>query len=207
MRVIRLRGREDVYSSNVHLVLGDWSGMEDVNTLVDVGRDPAVIKSIDEAPTGVGKRKVDQVVLTHSHFDHAELLPVIRELFQPAVYAYSPAVEGVDHLLSDGDSLVLGDRTFEVIHTPGHTDDSICLYGERDGVLFVGDAPLLINSVDGTYQAGFIRALERLCSKRIRRIYFGHGKPLLEGCDARLRASLRNVQESMKLSSGVGKSF
>ena len=94
-----------------------------------------------------------------------------------------------------------------VIHTPGHTDDSICLYEEQDGVLFVGDAPLLINSVDGTYQAGFIRALERLCSKRIRRIYFGHGKPLLEGCDARLSASLKNVTESVRLCSGVGKSF
>ena len=42
----------------------------------------------------------------------------------------------------DGDRIELGDRTLVVMHTPGHTPDSICLYDERDGLLFTGDTVL-----------------------------------------------------------------
>ncbi len=42
----------------------------------------------------------------------------------------------------DGDQIDLGDRTLTVMHTPGHTPDSICLYDERDGLLFTGDTVL-----------------------------------------------------------------
>ena len=78
---------------------------------------------------------------------------------------------------------------FEVIHTPGHSSDSICLYNQAEGVLFAGDTPLLIASPDGTYEAGFLAALEKLCARDVRRIYFGHGPPLTEHCNERLRES------------------
>jgi len=42
----------------------------------------------------------------------------------------------------DGDRIDLGERTLVVMHTPGHTEDSICLYDERDGLLFTGDTIL-----------------------------------------------------------------
>ena len=42
-------------------------------------------------------------------------------------------------LLRDGDELDLGGRTLRVLHTPGHTPDSICLFDERNGLLFGGD--------------------------------------------------------------------
>ena len=42
----------------------------------------------------------------------------------------------------DGDRIELGDRTLIVMHTPGHTPDSICLYDEREGLLFTGDTVL-----------------------------------------------------------------
>jgi len=40
-------------------------------------------------------------------------------------------------LLKDGDVIKVGDLSFTVLHTPGHSPGSICLYGE--GVLFSGD--------------------------------------------------------------------
>jgi glyoxylase-like metal-dependent hydrolase (beta-lactamase superfamily II) len=193
MRVMRFEGSGAVYTSNVYLVLGSWNRLQDVNALVDVGRDPALLEWIQGLPTGVGKRPIEQVILTHSHYDHAELLAAVRRSFHPTVYAYSARVEGVDHPVRDGDRLLLGDRSFEVIHTPGHSDDSICLYCEEEGVLFAGDAPVLVNEGGGTYEEGFVEALWRLCSKPVRTIYFGHGSPLEERCQARLRASLRNV--------------
>ncbi len=42
-----------------------------------------------------------------------------------------------DLILLAGDVLKLGEKTFEVIHTPGHTEGGICLFGE--GLLFSGD--------------------------------------------------------------------
>jgi glyoxylase-like metal-dependent hydrolase (beta-lactamase superfamily II) len=85
----------------------------------------------------------------------------------------------------------MGDRDFEVIHMPGHSSDSICLYNQVEGVLFVGDSPVLSASATGTYEAEFLAALEKLCTLDVRRIYFGHGDPATERCNERLRESLR----------------
>ena len=42
-------------------------------------------------------------------------------------------------LLRDGDELDLGDRTLRVLHTPGHTPDSICLLDDQHRILYSGD--------------------------------------------------------------------
>jgi len=191
MRIVILENTGQVYTSQAYLVLGANSRLEDVNTLVDVGQDPAILASIERAPTGVGKWPVEQVVLTHSHSDHCALLPRVREAFHPRVFAFSPNIGGVDCLLRDGDTIKMGDEDFEVIHTPGHSSDSICLYSQAEGVLFAGDSPLLIGSPDGTYEAGFLAALDKLCARDVRRIYFGHGAPLTDHCNERLRESRR----------------
>jgi glyoxylase-like metal-dependent hydrolase (beta-lactamase superfamily II) len=189
MRILILENSGQVYTSQVYLVLGATSRLEDVNTLVDVGQDPAILASVGRAPTGVGKWPVEQVVLTHGHSDHCALLPRVREAFHPKVFAFSPNIDGVDSLLGDGDTIKMGDEVFEVIYIPGHSSDSICLYNEAEGVLFAGDSPLLITSPTGTYEAGFLAALEKLCARDVRRIYFGHGDPLTERCNERLRES------------------
>ena len=191
MRIVILENSGSLYTSQVYLVLGAASRLEDVNTLVDVGQDPAILASLERAPTGVGKWPVEQVVLTHSHSDHSALLPRVREAFHPRVLAFSPNIDGVDGLLNDGHTIRMGDGTFEVIHTPGHSSDSICLYNEAEGVLFAGDSPLLITSPTGTYEAGFLQALDKICARDVRSIYFGHGDPLTEHCSERLRESQR----------------
>lgn len=193
MKIHNLNPRGDIYTSNVYLVTGSWNTLNDVNTLIDVGRDPAVIPGIYEISTGVGKSRVEQVVLTHSHYDHSSLLPKIREAFHPQVYAFTHSLEGVDHLLQDGDCLKIGDRHFEVIHTPGHSNDSICLYCEEERVLFAGDAPLIVFDAGGTYEKPFLQAMQKLTTKEVSTIYFGHGSPLLQNCREMLRLSLSNM--------------
>ena len=197
MRIVTLENSGLMYTSEVYLVLGDASRLEDINTLVDVGQDPAILASLDRAPTGVGKWPVEQVVLTHGHSDHCALLPRDREAFHPKVFAYSQNIDGVDCLLRDGDTVKMGDAMFEVVHAPGHSSDSICLYNETEGILFAGDSPLLITSHTGTYEAGFLAALEKLCTRDVRRIYFGHGAPLTERCNERLRESKRMAAGSL----------
>ena len=194
MKILNLTSDSKIYTSNVYLVTGTWNAIADVNTLIDVGRDPSVIEKINNASTGVGKHRAEQVILTHSHYDHASLLPLIREAFNPVVYAFSSFLEGEYNLLKDGEMLKAGDRMFEVIYTPGHSNDSICLYCEEDHVLFAGDTAVLIISNNGTYGEDFVRALERLCRRDIRSIYFGHGDPLFDNCNERIRVSLRMVK-------------
>jgi glyoxylase-like metal-dependent hydrolase (beta-lactamase superfamily II) len=45
----------------------------------------------------------------------------------------------ISRYIHDGDKLELGERTIEIISTPGHTPDSICLYDAVNHLLFTGD--------------------------------------------------------------------
>ena len=196
MRILRLRTTGRIYTSNVYLIRGDWKGLSDPNALVDVGADPAVLDHLEELDTGLGKPKIERVVLTHSHSDHMALLPEVSGRYRPEVYAWSPYLDGVDHVLAPGQHLRLGDRDFEVIHAPGHSIDSICLFDGQDGVLFAGDSPVLVRSADGKHEAGFVNALREICLRDVRQIYFGHGEPLLEGARGQLLESLANAREA-----------
>lgn len=196
MKILNLFSKGTQYTSNVYLVTGTWNALTDVNTLIDTGRDPSIIPRLMAASTGVGKKRVEQVILTHSHYDHVTLLPLICDLFNPVVCAASSFFEGVDVILKGGENVKLGDRDFEIIYTPGHSNDSICLYCRQDGVLFSGDTPLVIRSTDGTYEPEFITALGNLCSRDIRSVYFGHGPPLFDRCNEILKESFENVRKS-----------
>jgi glyoxylase-like metal-dependent hydrolase (beta-lactamase superfamily II) len=196
MKILNLFTKGTQYTSNVYLVTGTWNALSDMNTLIDTGRDPAILTGLMAASTGVGKKRVEQVILTHSHYDHVTLLPLICDMFNPVVRAASPFLEGVDVILKGGENVRVGDRDFEIISTPGHSNDSICLYCWQEGVLFSGDTPLVIRTTDGTYEPEFISALETLCSRDIRSIYFGHGPPLFDGCNEILKESLRNVRKN-----------
>ncbi len=195
MKIIRITDSGLFYTSNVYLVLGEWSTIDDVNTLVDVGADPSIIQSIEEIYTGVGKKKIDQVILTHTHSDHSANLSLVRSWYNPVVCAFSPYYDGVDRILHGGEMIRLGERWFEVIHLPGHSDDSILLYNQDEGVLFAGDSSLIINSPGGTYSADYINALKALVRRNIKAIYFGHGDPLLSGVRQKLRHSLENAMQ------------
>ncbi len=196
MQVIQLKGSDTIYSSNAFLVLGEWNAVSDVTTLVDVGADPAMADALDHINTGVGKKKIDRVVLTHTHSDHTLNLNLLRKRYHHEVLAFSPYFEGVDRVLKNGEMIRMGERWFEVIHMPGHSDDSIVLYNSDEGVLFAGDTPLVINSPGGTYNQGFVQALKALCRKHVKVVYSGHGDPLWKGAREVLRHSLENVLNS-----------
>jgi glyoxylase-like metal-dependent hydrolase (beta-lactamase superfamily II) len=195
MKIINLTEDSKVYTSNAYLVLGTWNALADMNTLVDVGRDPLIIDKVNNINTGVGKRRIDQVVLTHNHYDHTGLLPLIRETFNPRIYGFSSQIEGIDQILKSGDTLRLGERDFTVFHAPGHSSDSILLYCKEEGVLFTGDVSLAIRSASGTYDPLFQEILGYLIHEDIKAIYMGHGKPILERCNETINETYKNVME------------
>jgi len=193
MKIENLTANSTCYTSNVYLILGDWNSLDDVNTLIDVGRDPSIIRMIKNRWTGVGKKPIDQVILTHCHYDHAGLLSEIRAAFNPMVYAYSSFKEA-DRYLKGGELVRIADRTFEIIHTPGHSNDSICIYCEQDGVLFSGDTPLNIITVGGSYRDDYVQALAKLAAKNVRAIYSGHDSPITKRARETIWNSLANVR-------------
>jgi len=186
----------ETYSCNAYLVRGDWNAISDVNTLIDIGADDYVLSRLPFISTGVGKKPVEMVILTHNHFDHAGGLRKVIEKYNPEVCAFSNS-EGVTRLLGAGEYLKIGDRAFEVIPVTAHSNDSICLYSSDDKTLFSGDTPLNIKSPGGSYPISFVNSLERLASLDIEIIYSGHDDPVTLGAKAMIANTLMNVKKSL----------
>lgn len=195
MKVLPLNRNDKVYSAYSFLLLGVWNRINDINTLIDVGTDGSVVDEVERAATGVGKKQVEQVILTHNHFDHNGGLAAVIERYHPRVYAFSPG-PGVDVLVKDGQFLLMGDDYCQIIHTPGHSSDSICIYCPAQKILFSGDVPLSIKSPGSTYEKNFVQALERLSRLDIRIIYSGHNEPVVSGAQEMIQMTLENVRRS-----------
>jgi glyoxylase-like metal-dependent hydrolase (beta-lactamase superfamily II) len=112
------------------------------------------------------------------HLVTAETL--VRELppaFDPKTYSVEPST--ATRLLDDGDEIDLGGRVLRVLHTPGHSPDSISLFDERNGLLFGGDTintgPIYAQLEDSDLMA-FTRSTRRLAdlSEAVRRVFVCH---------------------------------
>ena len=90
-------------------------------------------------------------------------------------YAIPPAPP--TRLLAEGDLLDLGDRSFEVLHLPGHSPGSIGLWEAGTGTLFSGDAlydgPLL-DELERSSIPDYIRTMERLIALPVTVVHGGH---------------------------------
>jgi glyoxylase-like metal-dependent hydrolase (beta-lactamase superfamily II) len=103
--------------------------------------------------------KLKQIVVTHAHIDHvggamrlkrltgAPILlnqkdeALLKMLGTQASWigAQQPEAVKVDQDLADGSSVQLGSYSASVLHTPGHTEGSVCLYFEPQQKLIAGD--------------------------------------------------------------------
>lgn len=59
--------------------------------------------------------------------------------FNPEEYFINPVDKKVIRLIRDGDIIDLGSRQLQVVHTPGHSQDSIMLHDRQNKILFTGD--------------------------------------------------------------------
>lgn len=77
------------------------------------------------------------IINTHGHSDHTAGNQALKKVFNAKIAAHSRSKINKQISLEDGDTLRLGKTTIKVIHTPGHTPDSICLL--INGKLLTGD--------------------------------------------------------------------
>ncbi len=103
---------------------------------------------------------------THIHADHVTGSGLLREEFGSSAAVHKNSNSNcADILLSDDDTLTLGNKIIDVIHTPGHTDTDISYH--IDGAVFTGDA-LLINGCGRTdFQSGDARTLYHSITKKL----------------------------------------
>lgn len=108
---------------------------------------------------------------------------VTDEIFDrlpPLPYAssdYAVKGAGATRLLEDGDVIDLGDRWFEVIHTPGHSPGGIALWEPASGILFSGDIVYDGPLIEDTYHADpndYHASMVRLMDLPVRVVHGGH---------------------------------
>ncbi|MGA7105057.1 MAG: MBL fold metallo-hydrolase [Candidatus Deferrimicrobiaceae bacterium] len=180
-------------SSNVYVVEG--KGL----SIVDPGND--YLAFIDLFRLGYKPTDVKQVFLTHGHRDHAmgvfELLrsyPAILENggFELILHEASPS-ELKDMVrksgcrvteVRGGETLEISGLDWEVIHTPGHTIDGICLYHPPSKTVFSGDTVLPHAMAEPDEDAGgrldyYLFGIRALLRKDIQNVLPGHGLPVV----------------------------
>ncbi|WEL19671.1 MBL fold metallo-hydrolase [Candidatus Nanohalococcus occultus] len=170
-----------------------WKLSNGQTVLIDVGTGDAwkAIEKLEE---------IDKVVITHSHYDHVDNLPETVEKFGPEVYAFEP--ENLDtsaEKLSEGDEIELCGESFEVFHTPGHKNDSICLYSES-GILFAGDLLFPDGGFGRTdLEEGdrelLIESIQKITELDVEQMYCGHDKAVTEEANSQIRKSLSEAEK------------
>ncbi len=143
---------------------------------------------------------VKYIVATHGHWDHTGEMKKLKSLTGARICAsgqdewmmrdpngmvitppeHIEPVEIDDHL-ADGSEIRVAGLTFKVIHTPGHSAGSICLYEEKRKIMFTGDTLFAgsIGRVD--LPTGSMEEISKSITDRIMalpgdvRIFPGHG--------------------------------
>ena len=170
------------YHTNCYIVYGDDS---DACVVIDPGFTPyevyAQVKTLG--------KKIEAILLTHGHFDH---VGGVRELAADTdcrVYLCEADTVMPPQLTAgplyytdtygEGDALELAGTTFRVLHTPGHTQGSVCLCAED--AMFSGDT-LFMETCGRTDLPGgswpqMRQSLKRLAGiEKNYNVYPGHGE-------------------------------
>ena len=122
--------------------------------------------------------RVRFAVATHNHFDHTSSLRELAGATGAEVVAHELSPIDRDISVKDGDVLRIGKVEAKVVYTPGHTEDSICIYDGKD--LFTGDTLFIGNCGRTDLQGGSPERLYRSLHEIILRlppstiVYPGH---------------------------------
>ncbi len=91
--------------------------------------------------------------------------------------AYFVKCAPATRIVEDGDVLDIGDRVFEVVHTPGHSPGGIALWEAATGILFSGDIVYDGPLIEDTYHANaadYLASMKRLFDYPVRIVHGGH---------------------------------
>jgi glyoxylase-like metal-dependent hydrolase (beta-lactamase superfamily II) len=137
MDVHNVTADAESFTCNAYLAAGERT------VLIDAGAMAGVVDVVREHTD-----TLDALLLTHQHGDHVAQLDAVLGAFDADLYAYGSHPRR-DHELADGDEVLIGDETCEVVFTPGHADDHVSFVGPDS--LFSGD---VVVHDDGAFDYG-----------------------------------------------------
>jgi len=185
------------YEPNIYVIDGE--------VVVDTGtgKNFAGLKRTMEAKYDIYKIKT--IVNTHCHFDHVGGNKKFRDWLKAEVCSHAADKDSietgrntmaemfeevartttVDRVLKEGSKIKTKNFSFSVIHTPGHTPGSICLYDESKKILISGDTVFGDNigrtDLPGGDMNKMIVSLNKLLDYHIEYVLPGHGAPKVGG--------------------------
>ncbi len=154
------------------------------------------------------------IILTHAHYDHTAALDSLNLSQRTAVMMHEDDAQArdtkvsashffgarapqfsVNTLLKDNTDIDLGDVSLRVIHTPGHTPGSICLYEPLSKSLFSGDTVFPYGSIGRTDLPGgsardLVTSITKLTELDVTTLYPGHGPVTADNVNGQIRQSL-----------------
>ncbi len=165
------------------------------HALVDVGGEAGLAAKLGQLEAdGIDLSTVAALFITHCHDDHAGAVPRLRAERSLRVVAHRLAVEQlrycpayaplegsmVDYTVDEGDTVEIGELSFQVHHMPGHTPDTV-VWRLGDS-LFAGDLIRCDGTIGwmdvhwGSCVGDYRSSLQRLLRLPVKYIYPGHGE-------------------------------
>ncbi len=201
------------YDSNIYVVLGKQP------TLIDCGTGLYHDTVANKINSIIDPHTITQIILTHEHYDHVGGVKKLYELTgeNATIFAHKYAVNKIeqgestfarmlggvmpkmpiDVHLDEGDTITVGDEQVSVLHTPGHTMGSLCLYAKKSISLLSGDTIFAHGSFgrydlpggDGTLLK---QSIERIGKLEIINLYPGHEECIEGNAKQHIDLSLKN---------------
>lgn len=212
----------DTIAARSYLVVGDQL------TLIDTGMSGSSSK-IRDYVKNIVKRDISDIktiIITHHHFDHIGSLDKLKKLTKAKVAVHKDDADYIsgeksqegpvfmkfmvklfkiisrykpvepDIFLKDGDQV----GEYQVIHTPGHTKGSICLYNPQNKTMFAGDNLKYVKGkIEGPGASllpepeKYKESMEKLVKLDIEVIFCGHTKPVTSHASEKLREYLKTL--------------
>ena len=187
------------WQTNAYLL---WDGTSDDALVLDPGMGAADALVSRAAELGL---RLHLIANSHGHIDHIFDNAALKQasgaplaihpddayrLSGHNIYGFAVEPAVADRELREGDHLVIGSLDFRVMHTPGHSEGSICLYDADRGLLLAGDV-LFRGSygrtdLPGGDDAQMVASLTRLLHELpvTTRVLPGHGVETTIGTEA-----------------------
>jgi glyoxylase-like metal-dependent hydrolase (beta-lactamase superfamily II) len=192
-----------VIGDNNAVLIDTGNGIGDIRSLVErITRQPVIVVNTHTHGDHIGgNHQFDEIAVFESDFsrDRAENGQTRENMgdYLEEDMVWKPFPDYFDELnwkinpfnvtrwLSNGDKIDLGGRVLEVIHTPGHSPDSICLLDKKNQVFWTGDsfypAPIYVYSLTSSLDQ-FIDSLEKMvdCMSHYKWVMPSHNEPIVE---------------------------
>ena len=207
--LIKSQGQSLLIDSGLGEIVGGWKVS---------GQD-----SYQELEKTIIDNEIKRICLTHAHIDHIGGVMSLKEELRSGIQISAHEFEAsylelpdhkyidpvnntsaravfIDKKLKNGSKLSIGEFELEVIHTPGHTKGSICLYDAEKKILFSGDTVFPeggFGRVDfpGSSSAELLVSLEIISNLSIKILCPGHMDPVMENTQKSIELSYYNAKE------------